>query len=122
MHIRLSQCERIDISHHVQIGQTVVHKAMCGLVTSNGIDHVQELGVRLQTPVVYGDLGSRRIGPDRVEDEVKVKLWGPDRYVPVRKSSSFNFRYATRAVTKSALQNDRDPVRPYYVRTASSSK
>ena len=59
VHIRFSERERIDICLVFQVRQGVVDKPVGALVGTNGIYDVQHGRIRLETPVIFRNLGSR---------------------------------------------------------------
>lgn len=50
----------------------MVDEPVCRLVAPHGVDDVNHLGVRLQPPVVFGDLGGRIVGPARDKASFEV--------------------------------------------------
>ena len=59
VHIRLAECERIDIRLVFQIRQGVVDKPVGALVGTNGIYDVQQGRIRFETPVILCNLRGR---------------------------------------------------------------
>ena len=65
VHVGLTEREGVYVRLVVQVSKAVVDEPMSGLVAPHGVDDVKDLGVRLQPPVVFGDLRGRVIGPSR---------------------------------------------------------
>jgi len=65
VHIRFSKRERVDICLVFQVRQGVVDKPVGALVGTDGIDDVQQGRIRLETPVIFRNLGSRMGRPFR---------------------------------------------------------
>ena len=63
VHVRFSECERVDVSLVLQVSQGVVDESVGGFVRTDGIYHVQQGRIRLETPVIFCDLWSRVLGP-----------------------------------------------------------
>ena len=63
MHVRLPKREGVNVRHLIQVREGMVDESVGGLVAPNGVDDVQKRRVGRETPIVFGDLGCRFVGP-----------------------------------------------------------
>lgn len=56
MHVGLTKGERIHVVLVVQVREAVVNEPVGRLVAPDGVQDIEELGVGLETPVVFGNL------------------------------------------------------------------
>lgn len=56
-HVRFPKRKRIHVLVWIDVRQTMVDKPMSALITSDGVDDIQEFGIGFHTPVVNGDGG-----------------------------------------------------------------
>ena len=63
VHVGLTECERVDVRLVVQVRKTVIHEPVSDLIAPHGVDDVEHLGVRLQPPVILGNLWCGVVGP-----------------------------------------------------------
>ncbi len=56
MHVGLPHGERVDICLRVEVGETVVHEAVRGLVGPDGVDDIEERRLWPEPPVVDRNL------------------------------------------------------------------
>ena len=63
MHIWLAKCEGIHIRLVIQVGETVVDETVSDLIASYRIYDIEHFGIRLQSPVILGNLWCGVVGP-----------------------------------------------------------
>ena len=63
VHVRFTNCERIDVRLVVQVCQRVIHETVSRFIGANGIDDIEHVRVALEAPVVFRDFWCRFIRP-----------------------------------------------------------
>lgn len=63
VHIRLTKSKRVDVRFVVEIRKAVVHESVGRLVAADSVEHIDERGVRLETPIVLRNFWRREVLP-----------------------------------------------------------